>query len=170
MTLPLDQIVFRTRALAQAHPFSRRAQSYFMHTINLERKNQPAEEIGIWAGYALTVGYCLRKVEETDAPGTVQVPADFSPDISDLEEVTTDIADRIRTERADGLLLYPEPLVIDALDRIIAGEVERRLSHGSDEIDKETFADLENYLAWWTLKGYALGVADGIMDDASGGS
>ncbi|HVM35991.1 MAG TPA: hypothetical protein VM784_11685 [Actinomycetota bacterium] len=166
MTLPLDQIVFRTRALAQAHPFSARAQSYFMDAIGVERKNQPAEEIGIWAGYAMTVGYCLRKLEESDARGMLSIPEDLIV-VSDLEELTDDIAERISDERADGLLLYPEPLVVEALDRIIAGEVERRLSHGSDEIDRETFATLENYLAWWTLKGYALRVAEVLTDDAS---
>lgn len=160
MTLPLDDLVFRTRALAQAHPFSQEAQAYFTRTVARERKEQAAEEIGVWAGHAITVGYCLRKVEEIDAGEDAFVPPTGLPD--DLDERSTEIADRVRTERAHGLLLYPEEFLIAALDRIIAGEVERRLSHGSDEIDRDTFAILENYLAWWTLKGYALRVAEQI--------
>ncbi|MFN2388952.1 MAG: hypothetical protein ABR575_05025 [Actinomycetota bacterium] len=157
MTLPLDQIVFRTRALAQAHPFTPRAQSYFTEVVGREQSLQEVPEIGTWAGYAITVGYCLRKVEESDADSSLDPPPGLP---ADLDACATDIADRIRTERAGGLLLYPEPLLVDALDRIIAGEVERRLSHGSDEIDAATFAQLETYLAWWTIKGYALRIAE----------
>ncbi|MDQ3766782.1 MAG: hypothetical protein M3346_05500 [Actinomycetota bacterium] len=161
MTLELDEIVFRTRALAQAHPFTPRAQSYLKSTVAREQEQQAVDEIGIWAGYALTVGYCLRKVEESDTDDvSMSAPDDLS---RDLDELASDIADRIRTERADGLLLYPEPLVVSALDRIIAGEVERRLAHGSDRIDRETFERFEAYLAWWTIKGYALRVAELLL-------
>jgi len=166
MTLSLDEIVFRTRALAQAHPFSVRAQAYLTQTVARERAKQPAEEIGIWAGYAITVGYCLRRVEEVDAGEDGFAPPDDAS--SDLDVASDDVADRIRTDRAGGLLLYDEPLVIQALDRIIAGEIDRRLSHGSDEIDSETFAALENYIAWWTLKGYALRVAEQIAPEPPG--
>lgn len=163
MTLPLDDIVFRTRALAQAHPLSPRAQAYLKATVAEQQAQQPVPEFGIWVGYALTVGYCLRRVEESDTDVTIAPPPDLA---EDLDELSTEIADRIRTEKADGLLLYPEPLLVSALDRIIAGEVERRLSHGSDEIDRETFEQLEAYLAWWTIKGYALRVAEQVVDPA----
>ena len=159
MTLALDDIVFRTRALAQAHPLSRRAQAYLTAMVAQQQEQQPAPEFGIWAGYALTVGYCLRRVEESDTDTILQPPTGLP---EDLDELSSEIGDRIRTEQADGLLLYPEPLLVSALDRIIAGEVERRLSHGSDEIDQETFEKLEAYLAWWTIKGYALRVGEQV--------
>lgn len=163
MTLPLDDIVFRTRALAQAHPLSPRAQAYLTAMVAEQQEQQPAPEFGIWAGYALTVGYCLRRVEESDTDAKLEPPPGLP---EDLEELSTEIGDRIRTEDADGLLLYPEPLLVSALDRVIAGEVERRLSHGSDEIDRETFEQLEAYLAWWTIKGYAVRVAEQVHDPA----
>lgn len=165
MTLPLDDLVFRTRALAQAHPFSREAQAYFTRTVARERKEQAAEEIGVWAGHAITVGYCLRKVEEIDAEEAAFRPPLGLPE--DLDERSTEIADLIRTEGAGELLLYPEEFLVAALDRIIEGEIERRLSHGSDEIDRETFEQLEAYLAWWTIKGYALRVAEQVHDAAN---
>lgn len=163
MTLALDDIVFRTRALAQAHPLSRPAQAYLKRMVSEQQEQQPAPEFGIWAGYALTVGYCLRRVEESDADGTLAAPPGLPVD---LDELSTEIGDRIRTDQAEGLLFYPEPLVVSALDRIIAGEVERRLSHGSDQIDRDTFEQLEAYLAWWTIKGYALRVAEQVHDPA----
>lgn len=164
MTLPLDEIVFRTRALAQAHPLSPRAEAYLKRTVAAQQEEQHAAEIGIWAGYALTVGYCLRRVEESDTDVVMHAPPELP---TELEECSTEIADRIRTEAADDLLLYEEPLVVSALDRIIAGEVERRLSHGSDEIDADTFAQLEAYLAWWTIKGYALRVAEQVVEQVA---
>ena len=162
MTFSPDELVFRARALAQTHPFSPRAQAYLRATVAREQEQQHAVEIGTWAGHALTAGYCLRRVEETDADGALERREDLP---GDLEELSSEIADRIRTERADDLLLYPEPLVVDALDHLIAGEVERRLSHGSDSIDQETFSQLESYLAWWTIKGYALRVAEQVMSE-----
>ncbi|MBA2725618.1 MAG: hypothetical protein H0U53_06480 [Actinobacteria bacterium] len=159
MTLSVEEIVFRTRALAQAHPFTPRAEAYLKATVAKEQSVQPAPEIGIWAGYAIRVGYCLRRVEENDSGKDLGSPSiSGAPD--DLDELATLIADRIRGEAADELLLYPEPLVISALDHIIAGEVDRRLSHGSDEIDQETFGQLEAYLAWWVIKGYSLRIAE----------
>lgn len=166
MSLPVEEIVFRSRALAQAHPFTPRAEAYLKSVVAREQSVQPAPEIGVWAGYAIRVGYCLRRVEENDAEasGPLQEAADIS---GDLDRLSSDIADRIRTETAGALLLYPEELVVEALDRIIAGEVERRLSHGSDKIDRETFGELESYLAWWVIKGYALRVAELLgTDDA----
>jgi hypothetical protein len=163
MTLALDDIVFRTRALAQAHPLTPRAEGYLKWVVTEQQDEQPAPEIGIWAGYALTVGYCLRRVEESDTHGSISVGRDLA---GDLDELSSAIGDRIRTEQADGMLLYPEPLVVSALDRIIAGEVDRRLAHGSDEIDQATFEQLEAYLAWWTIKGYALRIAEQLHDPA----
>lgn len=160
MTLPVEEIVFRSRALAQAHPFTPRAEAYLRSIVAREQSVQPADEIGVWAGYAIRVGYCLRRVEENDSGSDPSPPQATDLVSGDLDDLSTDIADRIRGEEADGLLLYPEPLVVEALDRIIAGEVDRRLSHGSDEIDKGTFDQLEAYIAWWVIKGYALRIAE----------
>jgi len=170
MTLPIDKIVFHSRALAQAHPFTPQAQAYLKSIVAREQSVQPAPDIGIWAGYALTVGYCLRRVEENDTAKTM----DFGETLevsSDLDESSSEIADLIRTEKAEGLLLYPEPLVIEALDRIIAGEIERRLSNNSEQIDAATFEKFESYLAWWVIKGYAVRIAELVApQDASAAS
>lgn len=163
MTLALDEIVFRTRALAQAHPFTPRAQAFLTASVAEQKEQQGFDEIGIWAGYALTVGYCLRRVEESDTGAELGKAPDLSGDLGELSDT---IGDMIRAGTADELLLYPEPLVVSALDRIIAGEIERRLSHGSDEIDRDTFERLEAYLAWWTIKGYALRIAEQVHDPA----
>jgi hypothetical protein len=53
--------------------------------------------------------------------------------------------------------------VIEALDRIIAGEIERRLSHWEDTIDQQTWEELEDYIAWWVIKGYAMRVAEEVF-------
>ncbi|MBW3562827.1 MAG: hypothetical protein KY437_10065 [Actinobacteria bacterium] len=162
MTVDLDDIIFRTRALAQTHPFSPRAYRYMNRIVARERTDQPAPEIGIWAGHALTAGYCLRRVEESETAGEVAAGAGaLLPD--DLDEAATHIAAAIRTDGADPYLLYPEERVVTALDRLIAGEVERRLAHWAGTVDESTWTELEEYLAWWTVKGYALRVADQLL-------
>lgn len=164
MALDLQDVVVKTRALAQTHPMSGRAQAYLNATIARERTEQPIPELGIWAGYALVNGYCLRRVEEEDT-GRTAAPdlAALGDGVEELDRLASEVAGRIRTEQADDFLLFPEPAVVDALDRLIAGEVERRLSHWEDTLDAESYAEIEEYIAWWTIKGYALRVAEVLM-------
>jgi len=162
VTLSLDDIVFRSRALAQTHPFTRRAQAYLNSAVAREKADQPVQDMAIWASHAMTVGYCLRRVEEQDDGRSEKwEPAGESIEgWEQLEELTTNIANKISTEQASDFLLYPEPILVDALDRIIGGEVDRRLSDIAEGVDSDTFAELEQYVAWWTLKGYSLRVAE----------
>lgn len=172
MTLTLDEIVFRSRALAQTHPFTHNAQAYVNQTIAKERKEQPAEAMSAWASHAITVGYCLRRIEEDDTGHSAKTqPAAPSADPAVLDDRSTELADVIRKTdaRTPDFYLYPESLLIDALDRIIFGEVERRLSHYADKLDPQTFEELESYIGWWTLKGYCLRVAEQLVA-AEGGN
>jgi len=161
VTLSLDDIIFRTRALAQTHPFSHKAQAFHNRTIAREKTNQPFEEMGNWASNAITVGYCLRRVEEDDSGvATWSLGPEAGQDAFVLDEKSSDLADAIRTGEGTKYLLYAEPLLIDALDRIIGGEIERRISDLADKVDTEAFEELESYIGWWTLKGYCLRVAE----------
>lgn len=172
MTLSLDDIIFRSRALAQCHPFTRRAQAYVNYTIGRQTEEQPVQDMAIWASHAITAGYCLRRVEEQDEGRTEKWDGSSgsSEGWEELEDLTDQIAEKISSEQAGDLLQYPEPLLVDALDRLIAGEVERRLSDISEGVDQETFGELEQYIAWWTLKGYCLRVAEQLVgaDGATG--
>lgn len=164
--LDLHELIFRARALVQTHPFSPRCYRYLNETIARERTSQPSPELGIWAGHGLTAGYCLRRVEETD---TGQQPqSDGSELPRDLDAAATQVAGQIRTGEADAYMLYPEERVVTALDTMIAGEIERRLSHWDGTVDDDTWAELEEYVAWWVIKGYALRVADGLLADEVG--
>lgn len=158
----LDDIIVRARALAQTHPFSPRAYRYLNHIVARERTEQPVPDIGIWAGHALTVGYCLRRVEESQT-GRRPDPGSAASLPDDLDQAATRVAAAIRTEGADPYLLLPEEQVVAALDRMIAGEVDRRLSHWTGTVDEDSWRELEEYLAWWVIKGYGLRVADELL-------
>jgi hypothetical protein len=56
--------------------------------------------------------------------------------------------------------LGDEDVTVAALDRIIASEVTRRLQNWREDIDDEAWAELEEYITWWAVKGYALRVAE----------
>lgn len=164
--LALDELIFRARALGQSHPFSPRVYRYVNGVVNRERERQPAPDIGIWCGHAITAGYCLRCVEEDDSEldprsCAVELPAD-------LDEAANHIAAAIRTDGAEPFLLYPEPHLVAALDRMIAGEIERRLDQWGEDVDDRAASQLAEYLAWWTVKGYALRVADRLLPDEVG--
>ncbi|HET9443547.1 MAG TPA: hypothetical protein VFO65_09500 [Acidimicrobiales bacterium] len=163
MALTPEELAKAARALAQAHPLSPLARRYHDRTVEREGANQPMAEIGIWAGVALLTGYCLRRVEENQA-GLVLEPAfSDSERIDDLLESMAGDATRIAGEvRAGtgGHLLVDEALVVAALDRIIASEIDKRLHNWSEDIDDEAWAEAGQYLTWWVVHGYALRVAE----------
>ena len=160
-SLTAEDLAYRARALAQAHPLTALARRYVDRSVAEQRTSQPIPEIGIWAGAAAIGGYCLRRVEETEAGLEFEAGADEElPDLDALEEATSQIAAELRSEGAGGHLLGEEDRTIEALDRIIGSEVSRRLDHWKDDVDQAAWDELEEYLTWWVVKGYALRAAE----------
>ena len=160
-SLTAEDMAYRARALAQAHPLTDLARSYVDRSVAEQRTSQPIPEIGIWAGAAAIGGYCLRRVEESEV-GMELAPGgeDDLPDLDTLEEATARIAAELRVAGAGGHMLGDEDRNIEALDRIIASEVSRRLDHWKDDVDQAAWDELEEYLTWWVVKGYALRAAE----------
>jgi len=162
------ELAFKARALAQAHPLTPLAKRYVEKVVGEQRTSQPLPEIGIWAGAAVINGYCLRRVEEEDV-GFTLAPADAEPvDLAGLEDEAASIAADLRSgqpgahalTRTDGGPQPDEGRAVAALDLIIGSEVGRRLDHWRDDVDETAWAELEEYLTWWVVKGYALRVAE----------
>jgi len=161
VTLDPEDVVFRARALAQSHPLTPLSLQYLNRAVAEQRTSQAVPEIGIWAGAGLTVGYCLRRVEEVDAGVAFEpVARGTDADLDSLDERAVEIAAEMRTDGADAHLLAGADKTLPALDRIIAGEVDRRLEHWRDSVDDKGWAELEEYITWWVVKGYALRVAE----------
>ncbi len=163
MTLGAEELSYRARALAQTHPLTPLAKRYLDQAVAVQRTSQPVPEIGVWAGAALLCGYCLRRVEENEAGLHLQAVSegDGLPDHEKLDQAAAEIAAELRADDAGGHLLSPDPdAVIDALDRIISSEVSNRLDHWKDTIDQKAWEELEEYITWWVVKGYALRVAE----------
>ncbi len=66
----------------------------------------------------------------------------------------------MRSDASSSHFLAGDERVVAALDRIIASEVNRRLEHWRDSVDDAAWAELEEYITWWVVKGYALRVAE----------
>ncbi len=154
-----QDLAYRARALAQAHPLSPVAKRYIDAAMAEERASQAMPEISTWASVALLHGYCVRRVEEADA--RVEVGADDA-DISleVLEAETAAAAADLRAGEAQRFLLDEEERTIEALDRIVASEIDKRLDNLRDDVDEDAWTELEEYLTWWVVKGYALRVAE----------
>jgi len=161
-SLNAEDLAYRARALAQAHPLTDLARRYIDRSIAEQRTSQPIPEIGIWAGAGAIGGYCLRRVEESEVGINLTATDEAEPDLDALEETTTTIAAELRSEGGGGHLLRDEDRMIEALDRIIASEVSRRLDHWKDDVDQAAWDELEEYLTWWVVKGYALRVAESV--------
>lgn len=161
-SLTAEDLAYRARALAQAHPLSHLARQYVDRAVADQRTSQPLPEIGIWAGAAAIGGYCLRRVEETEAGIELSPAEEDLPDLDTLEAATSQIAADLRTEGSGGHVLGDEDRIVEALDRIIASEVSRRLDHWKDDVDQAAWGELEEYLTWWVVKGYALRVAESV--------
>ena len=139
---------FRARALAQAHALSAAAHRLVNRAVAEEARTQPRPEMGAWAGAALTQGYCLRRVQEGDDPVVVADVADEA-----LDRAATAHAAQLRTSAADDL-------TVAALDLLVGSQVEHRLEPWRDELDDDTWVELEQYLTWWVVKGYGLRMAE----------
>ena len=153
--MDVEDLVFRSRALAQTHPHSRLADRFARRTVEIEIERQPSDEIAHWAGYALTTGYCFRRVEEAVNDHEADLTAEVA-DHAAIDAATTQLTKTMRTDGLGSRYLFDEWLVVQALDRLIAGEIDRRLDQWKDDLDSETWRTLEDYLAWWVIKGYAL--------------
>jgi len=160
--LEAEELSYRARALAQAHPLTPLAKRYIDRAVEEQRTSQPMVEIGIWAGAALLSGYCLRRVEETEAGLDLAPDGESQTELDRLDEESTRIAADLRTAAAATHLLSDDDRVIDALDRIIASEVARRLDNWKDDVDQAAWGELEEYLTWYVVKGYALRVAETV--------
>ncbi|MBW3580384.1 MAG: hypothetical protein KY447_03885 [Actinobacteria bacterium] len=160
MTLDAHDLSYRARALAQTHPLTPLAKRFIDRAVGEQRTSQPLPEIGIWAGAALIVGYCLRRVEEDDAGLVLQAVPGAGYDLDALDAEVTDIAANVRTDAAGDYLLGDEDRTVAALDRLVHSEVDKRLEHWRDSVDDKAWAELEEYLTWWVVKGYALRVGE----------
>jgi hypothetical protein len=166
--LTAEELSYRARALAQAHPLSRSARRYLDWAVAGQRTSQPLPEIGIWAGAALLCGYCVRQVEEADLGLPTDAHEAESLTLEQLDAAATAIAADVRTGSVDSDRPVPlghrgapdDDRLIHVLDHIVATEVANRLDHWRDSVDDEAWRELEEYITWWVVKGYALRVAE----------
>jgi hypothetical protein len=90
-----------------------------------------------------------------------------SMSLEELDEATVRIAADLRTgstEAEPSQWGHQDPALdrrlILALDRIVASQVSNRLEHWRDSVDDYAWRELEEYITWWVVKGYALRVAE----------
>ena len=157
--LNAKDLAYRARALGQAHPMTPLAKRFTDEAIAEQRRSQPMAEIGIWAGAAMLGGYCVRRVEETEA-GVARASTVEDRDVADLDSEVSRIADDLREGGPVPFLLADPDLVVETLDHIVASEVHRRLDNLKENVDEAAWGELEEYLAWWVVRGYALRVAE----------
>lgn len=157
-----EDLARQARTLAQAHPLSPLAGQFVNQSVAEQSRAQPSPEIGTWAGACLTNGYCLRRVEENQLGMILQVQDDAAVDIDSLTADAARIAADLRTPGAAVPFLIAEDTVVAALDRIISSEVSKRLDNLRSAIDKEAAIEIEEFLTWWTVQGYALRAAEQV--------
>ena len=150
---------YKARALAQAHPLTNVARRFRERAVAQEELDQPMVELARWAGEALLKGYCLRRVEEQDAGAG----GDLAEDGTDLDQLgarTTEIAADLRGGDPAPHLLGDADLTFGALDRIITSELSSRADNYREAVDAAGWRQFEEYIAWWTVRGYALRAAE----------
>lgn len=156
MALGDDTLAFRARALAQAHPLTAAADRLINQLVAVEVETQPMPEIGQWAATAMLTGYCLRAVEEQRAG--VGPPGDV--DVDRLEEEADRVIIALRSGTESMVTCGDPDELIDALDTVIASEIDRRADPWRTEVGEDAWRSLEDYLAHYTVKGYAIRTAE----------
>lgn len=158
-----DQMAYRARALAQSEVFSPLARNLVMDEMTTEREAQPGN-FAIWASAAYTKGYCVRKVEEDDIGLAFDVPPDDGmPERAEVVAATERIALALRSEEADidEYLISDPDRLFEVLDQVIGSEVRNRLDTvGSQNMSSRARAELEDYITFWVVRGYALRAAE----------
>lgn len=162
----LNDLCFAARALAQTHAMTEAAHRYRQECLEAERRLQPVTELADWAATALLVGYCLRRSEEQrthEQPRIHEVRSVHEQQLAaastdggiDLERVAA-LSESLRVGDAGSVSLLPADVAIAALDRIIATELDKRREHLREQLDDASWSELEDYIAWWVIHGYAL--------------
>ena len=150
----VDELCFVARALAQTHPMTEAAHRYRQRCHETERSRQPVAEPADWASTALLVGYCLRRAEEQRAGAEPVAPE--SAGLDDLAAAVAAAAESLRAGEAGRVTLLDPDVTVSALDRVIATELDKRQEHLREQLDDQEWSELEDYIAWWTVHGYAL--------------
>jgi hypothetical protein len=160
--LDADGMAFRARALAQSEAFTSLARKVVDVAMEQERKAQPGN-FSVWANAAFTKGYCVRCVEEADVGlALVAAPADALPDMDRVLEVTDKIVVGLRSDDTDLAehLIADEARLFDVLDQVIGSEVRNRTDNAGPTLSSRARFELEDYLTYWVVKGYALRAAE----------
>ena len=150
----VSDLCFAARALAQTHPMTEASHRYRQECLERERRRQPVTELADWAATALLVGYCLRRSEEQRVNDDQLAAAPEGSEI-DLEHVTA-LSESLRVGDPGSVSLLPAETTVAALDQIIATELDKRHEHLREQLDDASWSELEDYISWWVIHGYAL--------------
>lgn len=162
--LEADQMAFRARALAQSEAFTNLARKVVDKAMEEERAAQPGN-FAVWANAAFTKGYCVRCVEEDDVGIRLSAaPADALPAVDDVLKITDDVVTALRSDDIDlgPHLIGDADRLFDVLDQVIGSEVRVRADNAGSggTISSRARIELEDYLTYWVVKGYALRTAE----------
>lgn len=167
MSVEGDLLAHKARALAQSHPLTPLAKRFADRASAAEQQGQPVKIVADWSMAALTAGYCVRRVEEHEAGLALAATDGGAPDLDEVESTSLRIISALRDPDAEPApthrFLLDEALVVAALDRVITSEISRREDNVRAGVDAEAWAEFEDYLAWWVIKGYALREAEAVV-------
>lgn len=138
---------FTARALAQSHPLSPAAYRYRQVLVERERIRQPIADAVDWASHAWLIGYCLRRAEEADNSGVLDV---------------VERAEAVWLERASAWTerLEEDADTVAALECLIATELDKRWDTAREHAGNDGWREIEWYLTWAVVHGYCLRAAE----------
>jgi hydrogenase maturation protease len=182
-----EQLAYRARALAQAHPLSPLAERYLSRLLAVARASDPRPEVAGWGAVAFRLGYSVFRVAEADrgvVGGAVPRSPATAAGTGGPEGLLERVEGRVRlvaaelrsaagggpTARAPGPGLAGPGLpadadvavgdVLGALELVVGSEVAKRAEQWPEPLDESVLDELGEHLAWWVVEGYALGVVE----------
>jgi hypothetical protein len=160
--LAAEQMAYKSRALAQSEPFTQLARDVLDKSMTAEREAQPGN-FSVWANAAFTKGYCVRRVEEDDAAlDYVTTPPESMPPRETVLATTDAIVTLLRSEEGElgEHAIADQDRLFEVLDRVIGSEVSVRTDNAGPTLSSRARIELEDYLTFWVVKGYALRAAE----------
>lgn len=152
----VDDLCFRARALAQTHPLTPAAFRYRQECFERERASQPNVEAADWAATAFVVGYCLRRSEEQLAGAVATEMSVDDASHAQFAEAAHQVSWHLRLGDPEAVCLLPASVVVEALDALVASELDKRVEHMREQLSDDAWDELATYLTWWLVHGYSL--------------
>ena len=120
-----------------------------------DASDHPIPELATWAATGFLTGYCVRRVEESWPTANLEHSSSGECNTNDAWETSAaSFANQFAANQNSTIIEHS--VVCDALDDVIAREIDKRAEHVREQVTPADWEQFESFIGWWVLHGYAI--------------